>query len=90
MVKILPVDEALSWICNDHWLLCSGLKSCKDKDDQNDEWHYVQEGKVFWPEWVAFCLFFSSWQLRKQSEMGLSFCQKLAWWELDLAWHGWT
>jgi hypothetical protein len=37
MVKILPVDEAL----------CFGLKSCKDKDDQNEEWHYVQEGKVF-------------------------------------------
>jgi hypothetical protein len=24
-----------------------GLKLCKDKDDQNEEWHYVQEGKVF-------------------------------------------
>jgi hypothetical protein len=41
MVKILPVDEALALVA-ELW----SEKSCKDKDDQNDEWHYVQEGKV--------------------------------------------
>jgi hypothetical protein len=88
MVKILPIDEALAESVMTTGCCVLVWNHAKDKDDQNDEWYYVQEGKVFWPEWVAFCLFFSSWQLKKQSEMGLSFCQKLAWWELDLVWHG--
>jgi hypothetical protein len=45
MVKIFTSGWSIGRICNDQWLLSSGLKSYKDKDDQNEEWLYVQEGK---------------------------------------------
>jgi hypothetical protein len=52
MIEEWDGENFTSWwnigrICDDRWLLSFGLKSCKDKDDQNEEWHYVQEGKGF-------------------------------------------
>jgi hypothetical protein len=46
----------------------------QDKGDQNEEWLYVQEGKDSNLNEKFFLLFFSSWQLKEQPEMELSFC----------------
>jgi hypothetical protein len=49
----------------------------QDKDDQDEEWLYIQEGKGSNLNDKFFWLFFSSWQLKEQSEMELSFCERL-------------
>jgi hypothetical protein len=51
----------------------------QDNDDQDEEWLYVQEGKGSNLNEKVFWLFFSSWQLKEQSKMELSFCQRLNW-----------
>jgi hypothetical protein len=51
----------------------------QDKDDQNEECIYVQEGKDSNLNEKFFWLLFSSWQLKEQPEMELSFCQRLNW-----------
>jgi hypothetical protein len=49
----------------------------QDKDDQDEEWLYAQEGKDSNLNEKFFWLFFSSWQAKEQPEMELYFCQSL-------------
>jgi hypothetical protein len=57
-------------------LLSSGLKITQVKDDQDEEWLYVQEGKDSNLDKNSFgCSFLR--QLKELPGMELSFCQRL-------------
>jgi hypothetical protein len=45
MVKIFTSRWSIGRFCNGYWLLSSGLKLHKNRDDQDVEWFYAQKGK---------------------------------------------